>query len=159
MRSLWNLISLPLFQRRDEPASADTCQHCEHCRNTDPAPVSASASPPAPAPAPTASRAIREPFSAAEWDRVVRAAAIDKIEQVLSDSYALLAEHTSRRPADSPDLAHVRRIRSVLTVLAEDLGPRSGAARPEQRDWIDSELVPTVLRAESEIGRAFADLR
>lgn len=119
MRSLWNLISLPLFQRRDEPA---------------------------------------DPFSAEEWDRVVRAAAIDKIEQVLADSYALLAEHTPRRPADSHELAHVRRIRSVLTVLAEDLGRCGSAARPEQRDWIDSELLPAVLRAETEIGRAFADL-
>ncbi|WP_121180125.1 hypothetical protein [Nocardiopsis sp. Huas11] len=90
---------------------------------------------------------------------MVRAAAIDKIEQVLSDSYALLAEHTPRRPADSPDLAHVRRIRAALSVLAEDLGPRGLAARPDQRDWIDSELLPTVLSAEVEIGRAFADPR
>ncbi|GAB2496724.1 hypothetical protein [Nocardiopsis aegyptia] len=113
---------------------------------------------PAPARASDASGPAGQPFSTAEWDQVVRSAAIDKIEQVLADSYALLAEQTFRRPADSPDLAHVRRIRAVLTVLAEDLGPRGRAARPEQRDWIDSELLPAVLRAEAEIGRAVADL-
>ncbi|KOX15199.1 hypothetical protein [Nocardiopsis sp. NRRL B-16309] len=150
MRSLWNLISLPLFQRRDEPASSMTCRRC---RNTDPAPGRV------PAPAPAAPRSVREPFSAAEWDEVVRAAAIDKVEQVLADSYALLAEQTPLRPADSPDLAHVRRIRAVLTVLAEDLGPRGRAARPDQRDWIDSELLPAVLRAEAEIGSVVADSR
>ncbi|WP_304451320.1 hypothetical protein [Nocardiopsis sp. YSL2] len=149
MRSLWNLISLQLFPRRDEPATSLTCRHCRECRNTDPAP----------APAPAAPRPVAEPFSDEEWDRVVRAAALEKIEQVLADSYTLLAEHTPRRPADSPGLAHVRRIRAVLTALAEDLVRRGRGARPEQRDRIDSELLPTVLRAEAEIGRAFADLR
>jgi hypothetical protein len=44
----------------------------------------------------------------------------------------------------------------VLVVLAEDLGPRLRPARPEQRDWIDSELLPAVLRAEAEIRRVLA---
>jgi hypothetical protein len=99
---------------------------------------------------------VPAPFSSAEWDQVVRLAAIDKIEQVLADSYELLAEHTSRLPVGSPRLEHVRRVRSVLVVLAEDLGPRLRPARPEQRDWIDSELLPAVLRAEAEIRRVLA---
>ncbi|WP_116247263.1 hypothetical protein [Nocardiopsis sp. FIRDI 009] len=148
MRSLWTRISLPSFLRRTEPSSPTPCQHCE---STPAARV--------PAPTPAVRRPVAEPFTTAEWDQVVRAAAVDKIEQVLSDSYALLSEHTLREPADSPDLRRVRRIRTSLTALSEDLGSHSRPARGGERAWIESELLPTVLGAEVEIGRLFAGLR
>ncbi|WP_026127458.1 hypothetical protein, partial [Nocardiopsis lucentensis] len=92
MRSLWTRISLPAFLRPAEPSSAS-------CRNCESAPAVH-----VPAPAPAVRRTVTEPFTTAEWDQVVRVAAVDKVEQVLSDSYDLLSEHTLREPADSPDL-------------------------------------------------------
>ncbi|MEV2276677.1 hypothetical protein AB0I72_13930 [Nocardiopsis sp. NPDC049922] len=142
MRSLWNLIPLPAFLRRDEPVASVPCPRC--------APATS---------APNVPRPAGRPFTAAEWDRVVRSAVIDKIDDVLSESYTLLAGHTLGEPADSPDLARIRRIRTALAALAEDLGPRARTARPGERDWIESELLPTVLSAETEIGRLFAGLR
>ncbi|MFI6577499.1 hypothetical protein ACIBFB_17025 [Nocardiopsis sp. NPDC050513] len=144
MRSLWNLIPLPAFLRRADTVAPIPCPRCA------PAPAAS---------APVAPRSGGQPFTPAEWGQVVRVAVIDKIDEVLSESYALLAVHTLSEPADSPDLARIRRIRTGLTALAEDLGPRARTVGPGERDWIESELLPTVLSAETEIGRLFAGLR
>ncbi|OLT25009.1 hypothetical protein BJF83_05970 [Nocardiopsis sp. CNR-923] len=144
MRSLWNLIPLPSFLRRAETVASIPCPRCA------PAPATTAADVPRPA---------GQPFTAAEWGQVVRVAVIDKIDEVLSESYALLADHTPSEPAHSEDLARIRRIRTALTAIAEDLGPRARRARPGERDWIESELLSTVLSAETEIGRLFAGLR